>query len=793
MSPIAQPRYIGARVQRVEDPLFLTGRAKYTGDIQLPGMVHAAFLRSPHPHARIVSIDATAAAALPGVVAVLTAAEMNAATAPFVITLDRPEVKTITRPMFPAEKAVFVGEPIAVVVADSRYIAEDAVDLIEVEWEPLPVVMDPEGALAPDAPLIHPELGENNFGRIEFANGDVDRIFAEADHVFTRRIHTGRFMAAPLETRGVIADYNPVTEEMTIWGASQLPHFLRTWISGPLGMPETKIRYIADSVGGGFGLKAHPYVEDVIIPALARIVGRPVKWIEDRYEHLAASMHSKEVICYLEAAVDGDGRFRAFRGRYIGVCGAYQPMEWTSYIDPLAAAALLPSLYDIEAVGYQVDCPFTNRCESGAYRGVGWGPGHTAREAMIDDIAREMKIDPAELRLRNIIPEEPYVSKTGMRYDGGSYRRSMEKVLEMVGYEEFRRRQAELWEQGRYIGIGITPYVEPTAWGSASAKAEGFPLEFFDAASVTVEPDGTVNVTTGCHNHGQSHLTTLAQVAADALGVKLETVKVTEGDTARDVYGTGTFAGRTAVVAGGAILRAGRDVREKLLQLAAHALEVSADDLELSHGVAQVKGVPQASMTVAEIAHLAYWGGPRRPPEMDEPALTATRTYDPPETYANGTIAAIVEVDAETGMVDLQRILVCEDCGTMLNPTVVEGQVHGAIAQGIGGALYEDLAYDEEGQFLAGSLMDYLYPSAMEVPPMQVEHIETPSPVTEGGIKGVGEGGTLAAGGAVVNAVADALTPFNVSITKTPLGPCDVLEMIEAAKARGSKAGTDEE
>jgi carbon-monoxide dehydrogenase large subunit len=411
---------------------------------------------------------------------------------------------------------------------------------------------------------------------------------------------------------------------------------------------------------------------------------------------------------------------------------------------------------------------------------------------MIDDIARAMKIDPADLRLRNIIPEEPFVSVTGMHYDGGSYRRSMEKVLQMVDYDGFRRRQAELWEQGRYIGIGVTPYVEPTAWGSASAKAEGFPLEFFDAASITVEPDGTVNVTTGCHNHGQSHLTTLAQVAADALGVRFEDVKVTEGDTARDVYGTGTFAGRTAVVAGGAILRAGRDVREKLLRMAAHALEVSPDDLELSGGVAQVKGVPQRSMSVAEIAHLAYWGGPNRPPDM-EPALTATRSYDPPETYANGTIAAIVEVDPETGVVDLQRICVCEDCGTMLNPTVVEGQVHGAIAQGIGGALYEDLAYDDEGQFLAGSLMDYLYPSAMEVPPMEIAHIETPSPVTEGGIKGVGEGGTLAAGGAVVNAVADALTPFGVTVAKTPLGPCDVLEMIQLAQATNHAARTGDE
>jgi carbon-monoxide dehydrogenase large subunit len=781
MSSTATPRYVGARVERVEDPIFLTGRAKFTGDIQLQRMLHVAFLRSPHAHARIVDIATERAAALPGVAGVFTGADFEGELGPYVITLDRPEVKTLTRPMFPKDKVVFVGEPIAVVVAESRYIAEDALDLIDVSWEPLPVVMDPEEALSPDAPLIHEDFGENNYGHIEFKNGDVDRLFAEADHVCSARVHAGRFMAAPLETRGVVAEYNPVTGEMTIWGASQLPHFLRTWISGPLGIPETKIRYIADAVGGGFGLKAHPFVEDVLVPALARKVGRPVKWIEDRYEHLAASMHSKEVICYLDAAVQSDGRITAFRGRYIGVAGAYQPMEWTSYIDPLAAASLLPSLYGIDGVAYEVDCAVTNRCESGAYRGVGWGPGHTAREILIDEIARGMGMDPAELRLRNLIPDAPYVSKTGMKYDGGSYSASMKKAMEMVDYTAFRERQRELWKQGRYIGIGITPYVEPTAWGSASAKAEGFPLDFFDAASVTVEPDGTVHVTTGCHNHGQSHFTTLAQVAADALGVQLDTVKVTEGDTARDVYGTGTFAGRTAVVAGGAIMRAGHEVREKLVRMAAHALEASPDDIELTGGVANVRGVPQRTMTVTEIAAFAYWGGDKRP--EGEPALTATRTYDPPETYANGTVVAVVEVDRETGVVDLQRIYVCEDCGVMLNPTVVEGQVYGAIAQGIGGALYEDLPYGDDGQFLAGTLMDYLYPTTMEVPPMEVEHIETPSPVTEGGIKGVGEGGTMAAPAAVVNAIADALQPFGVRVTKTPLGPSDVLEMIQAGRS----------
>lgn len=786
---LGRRKYIGMSVLRTEDPVFLTGRGHYTDDIHLPGMLHAAFLRSPHPHAKILSIDKTRALEIDGVVAVITEEDLDPVLGHFTTTLNRPDVETLTRAIMDSHVARWVGQPIALVVANSRYLAEDGVDAIGVEWEPLEAVVDPERAMEADAPLLRPELGTNNFGHIEFQRGDVEGAFKRAAHVFKKRFHHGRYMAAPLEARGVIADWDTQTGELTSWSSTQIPHLVRTYTAGPLGIAESKYRVISDHVGGGFGMKAHVFDEEALIPAASKLVGAPVKWIEDRYENLAASSHSKEVLMDLEIAMDEDGKFLAFRGHYFGVGGAYPAHPWTSMIDPLVAASLLPSIYDIEAVAYTVDAPMTNKCPSGAYRGVGWTPGHAARETFIDDIARELGMDPVELRLKNCIPDEPYVTATGMKYDGGSYSASIRKTMEMIDYDKLRKTQRRLRSEGKYIGIGFSPYVEPTAWGSEVAKANGFPAEFFDSANVTIEPDGSVTVTTGCHNHGQAHYTTLAQVAADTLGVPFESIRVIENDTSIAVYGTGTYASRTAVVAGGAIMRAGSEVRDKLIRLAAHAMEVSPEDIELADGKASVKGVPDKSMVMQELGMLAYFGGPGRPQDV-EPSLTSTRSYDPPETYSNGTIVAIVEVDAETGKVTIQNIACCEDCGTMLNPMVVDGQMQGAIAQGIGGAMYEDLAYDENGQFLAGSLMDYLYPATTEVPHIEISHIETPSTVTEGGIKGMGESGNIAAGTAVLNAISDALSGFgDVTLRKTPIGPNDVMEILRRARNEADGIG----
>ena len=666
---LQNPQYVGERILRSEDPRFLTGRARYTDDVTLPGLLEAAFLRSPFAHARIGRIDTTRAAALAGVYGVFTGADLAAVLTPFVSTVPgRSDVTALTQHALTVDKARHVGDPVAVVVAESRYVAEDACDIIDIDWEPLPTVVDPEAALEPGAPVIHDECGDNNFAHIEYERGETDRIFDEADFVFSKRFHHGRLAPAPLETRAVVADFSTATGEVTIWTSSQTPHLVRTVLAGPLGISETRIRVISDAVGGGFGEKCQVFKEEAIVPALSRLVGRPVKWIEDRYENLAASVHAKEVISYIDIACTKEGKFLAFRARYIGVNGAYQAHPWTALVDPMTTGAALPNLYDIQAVKYVIDCPYTNKCMIGAYRGVGRTAGTTARESLIDDIARALEIDPVELRLLNCIPNEPYESLTGARYDGGTYRECIEVARELCGYETFRARQREAWDQGRYLGVGFSPYVEPTAWGSDMAKVQGYLAgEIFDAASVTVEPDGSVTVTSGLHNHGQGLETSLAQVTADALGVRIEDVRILMGDTAVAPYGFGTHSSRAAVIGGGTVMRAGREVRAKMARIAAHSLEVSPEDLEFRDGEVTVRGVPGKTMTVSEIAGLAYFGGGKRPSGM-EPALTSTRSFDPFEVWPNGCVVSIIEVDVETGMIHIEKLWSVEDCGVLLKP-----------------------------------------------------------------------------------------------------------------------------
>ena len=776
---VRPPQYVGARVLRVEDKKYLMGRGRYLDDLTLTGMLHAAFVRSPFAHATITSVDVQAAKELPGIVDVLTGADLAELGIGLVTDMARDEIRPVRKDLLAIDKVRHVGEAVAVVIAESRYLAEDGVELVEVEYEPLPAVVDAEIALAEGTIQLHDDVPGNTVGRIEFDSGGVDKAFAAADHVFTKRFHAGREHAAPLETRGVLADYEPSTGHLTIWSSTQLPHFLRTLIAPHLKMTERDLTVIAPDVGGGFGLKCHVYIEEIVIPLVAKKLGRPVKWVEDRMEHLAASGHAKEIVMDLEIAVTSEGEFTAFRGRYIGDVGAYSGHPWTAFIDPLAAASLLPSLYDVRHLAYQADAALTNKCQTTAYRGPGMVPGHMARETLIEDIAAALDIDPVELRVQNCIGPEPYVTANGMRYDGGSYVEAIRKAQELVDYDVFRKTQLAAREEGRYLGIGVSPFVEAGTWGSEGAQALGFPAEFYDTTSVTLGPDGTVTVTTGTFNHGQGHHTSFAQVAADRLGVRIENVRVVDGDTSKAVWGAGTYASRSAVVAGGAIRYAAGDVREKLLNLAANVLEASPDDIELYDGNASVKGVPDRAIPIAQLAGLGYFGGALRPSDQ-EPTLSSTRYYDPPQTYSNGVVVAIVEVDAKTGIVDLQRLVAVEDCGTMLNPMIVEGQVHGAVAQGVGAALYESLEYDENGQLLTGTLADFLYPSATELPTIEVAHLITPSPVTEGGMKGMSEGGTIAAPAAVLNAVSDALKPFGAKIHHSPIKPADVLAMIQS-------------
>ena len=765
-------------MRRVEDAAFLTGRARFLDDLALPGMAHAAFVRSPLAHARVLSVDTSTARALPGVLAVVTGADLDGWAQVATTIPTRTEPKLAHRSLLATGKVRHVGDPVAVVVATSRALAEDACELIEVEWEPLEAVVDPEAALAADAPRIHDELDDNNFAHIEYEEGDVEAAFAAADRVFAKSFHFGRCHAAPLETRGVIADWGP-GGDVTLWTSTQFPFLVRWLVAGQLGLRETALRVITPSVGGAFGLKVHVFVEEILMPILSQTVGRPVKWVEDRYENLAASGHAKEVVCHLEAAVKEDGTFLAFRGRYIGDSGAYQAHPWTCLIDPLCAASGLPAFYRLQAVRYEVDAPFTNKCQSTAYRAVGWTPGQAARESLVDDIARGLGIDPVELRIANAMPDgEPFRSLTGAEYDGGSFTQSMRTAVDAIDYDALREEQARLREQGRYLGIGFSPFVEQGGWASGIARANGFPdYNYTDAVTVTMDTGGSVTVATGLQSTGMSHETTIAQLTADALGVPFESIRVVQGDTSATAYATGSYGSRTAVVSSGAVALAAGDVRRRLLEVAGAVLEASAEDLDIVEGRISVRGSPDRGLDVGAAAAAAYWGP--RVPGVDQ-ILTSTRSYAAPETWSNACIVAVVEVDAETGMVDIRRLVVVEDCGTVINPTIVEGQVHGAVAQGIGAALYEGLPYADDGQFLAGSLTQFLYPTATEVPDVEVIHLATPSPLTEGGVKGMGEGGLIGAPSAIVNAVADALAPFGAVVTRTPLLPEDVLALIDA-------------
>jgi carbon-monoxide dehydrogenase large subunit len=772
-------QYVGARVPRVEDRRYLMGQGRYVDDIDLRGMLHVAFVRSPHAHARILQIDTEAAQTLEGVVAVFTGEDL-ADVPPFVTAIARDDVKPVTRRLLPSDKVRFVGEAIVAVIARSRALAEDGCELVEVDYEPLPVVVDPEEALRPGAPVLHEDVPDNNIAHIEMENGDVEQAFAAADLVVTKRFRSGRVIGAPLETRGVVANYDVGAGQLTVWTSTQMPHFVRTMIAPTIGMSEGTVQVIAPDVGGGFGLKAHIFIEEALIPLFCRRLRKPVKWIEDRIEHNLASAHSKGMIMEASVAASRDGTILGLKGRYVADSGAYSIYPWTALIDPLPAASCLPGIYDVRNVKYVVDAPLTNKCQTSAYRGVGMTSGHTLRETLLDDLARELDMDPVQLRLKNCISGEPYRSATGLPYDGGSYRECIVKATEMLDYEGFRERQAEARARGRHLGIGFSPYVEPCGWGSKGAQAIGFPAEFYDTVSVTVEPDGSVIVSSGSSSHGQGLFTTLAQIVADRLGVKIENVRVVDGDSTRASYGFGTFASRSAVVHGSGAFRAATDIRDKLVRIAANLLEAHPDDIDLQDGQAFVKGVPDTTVPIAQVATVAYFGGDLRPADQEH-AMSVTRHADPEPEYSNGIVACTVDVDIETGAITILDLVSVEDCGTMLNPMIVEGQVFGAIAQGIGVALYESLEYSPDGQMLSATLMDYLFPSSMDVPHIDTAHFETRSPHTENGQKGMGEAGTIGAPAAILNAVADALSPFGARVDRSPIRPEDVCNMVRGA------------
>jgi len=778
---LLSPKLVGARVRRLEDRRLLTGQGAYVDDHHPPGLLHAAFLRSPHAHARITRFDPLAARTLPGVVAVVTGEELARWTKPIRALSKTPGYTLTSFPPLALGKVRFVGEAVAVAVAESRYVAEDALERIHVRYEPLPAVSDAETAGGPGAPLLHEEAGSNVLLTREFARGDVGAALARAAVVVRERFRFHRHTAVCIENRGCLAEYHAGAGSLTLRSATQCPGLVRDLLADLLDLAEHQIRVVATDVGGGFGAKSSTYPEEITICALARWLGRPVKWIADRREDLLATSQAWDELVEAELALNTDGTIAGLRAEVTADIGAYSIWPWTAALEPVQTISFLPGPYRVPNYSGRVRGVATCKAPLGPYRGVGRPVATFAMEGLMERAARKLGIDPTELRLRNYIrPEDfPYRSPSGIVWDRASFAECLLRTREALGYEAARAEQARARAEARWLGIGFASYAELTGIGSAISVSPGALIATgIESATVRVDPSGTVTAIFAIASHGQGLETSLAQVVAEELGVPLEDVRVTHGDTALSAYGTGTYASRSAVLAGGAGILAGRAVREKALKIAAHLLEADPADLVINGGRVSVRGAPDRGVTLREIAQVACAGVKRLPQGM-EPGLEATRFYDPYYgTTSTATHAAVVEVDHETGAVRVLRYVVTEDCGRIINPLIVEGQVHGGVAQGIGAALLEEVVYDEAGQLLTGTLMDYLIPAASELPTIETHHLETPSPTTLGGFRGMGEGGTIGAPAAIANAVADALAPLGIEVGELPITPERLLRLL---------------
>jgi aerobic carbon-monoxide dehydrogenase large subunit len=777
-------KYFGAAVRRREDPRFLRGEGRFVDDVTLPGLLHAAFLRSPHAHARVRSIDATRARGMPGVVAVFAHADLGrwmkplpvfGATPPGLAAAVRFDVRHAAQWALCKDVARHVGEIAAMVVADSRARAEDAAEAIDVAWEPLPAVADMVAASEPGAALVHPEWSTNVAVGFTHGIGDAERALAGADVVLEETFRIQRYVGMPLETRGVVALWDRRDGTLTTWNSTQVSHFVQQGLVGALELPPHKIRVIAPDLGGGFGTKASGYPEDVLVPLAARVLNRPVKWIEDRREHMMAAAHARHQTHTIRLGARRDGTILGLADRIFLDLGAYN--VW-GIVLPYNTVAHLIGPYRIRDMKVDVKGVVTNKTPNAPYRGAGRPETVFAMDRAVDCLARRLGMDPAEIRRKNYIrPDElpwdfgmPYRDGNPLVYDSGDFPAALEAALDAAGYDAFRREQPTLRARGVWRGIGISGYVEGTAIGP------------FEGAHVKLDLTGRVQVATGAVNSGQGHETAFAQVAADTLGVPLDWVTVTGGDTAAVPFGVGTFASRSGVTAGNSIADAAREVRGKLVAAAATLLEAAPDDVEIDDGKAFVRGAPGSAVDLGKVvqASIPTFAKPGvAPPDFEASAYH----HVPTVTYASAVHVAQVEVDRGTGYVRLLRYVVAHDCGKVINPTIVEGQVHGGVAQGVGGALFEEMAYDGEGQLLTGTLMDYLVPSATDLPPIDTVHLEYPSPRNPLGMKGLGEGGAISPPAAIANAIDDALSPLGVRITETPASPARVLASIETARA----------
>jgi carbon-monoxide dehydrogenase large subunit len=746
-------------------------------------MLHAAFLRSPYPHALVNSVDASAAKAMPGVHAVLTGAdlpdELGAQPNTHLFGERETPYYALAR-----ERVRYAGEAVAVIVAESPYLAEDARDEVLVDWEPLPSVGDAELAVADGAPLVWPDRDwpDNVCGTFEKEMGDVDRAFDEADVVVTESYRIQRQFGCSLEGRGVLAEWDRNVDELTLWTSSQIVHIARDLLAAVLGMPEHRIRVLVPRIGGGFGAKFHFYPEETAIALAARETGRPVRWVEDRLESFLSTVHAREQRVTLSMAAREDGTITGVKGDLIGDMGA--AMHTVGYGPLWLTSVMLTSVYEIPNARVRARAVVTNKMPLGSYRGWGQPQANFVVERTVDRLAAELGIDRAELRRRNFIPPERLPRKSlHHTLDSGDYRACLDRAMELVGERGWPERQADLRAQGRHVGIGISFYTENSALGPSRMINEGGVQQGgYDIARVRVEPGGEVTLYTGLCEMGQGLTTALAQVCADNVGVHPDQVHVVHGDSSQVPYtGYGTGASRGASVGGAAVMKASRTARAKVLRIAGHMLEADPEDLEAEDGRIFVKGVPTASVTMADVGRAAYIRAIELP-EGEDPGIEAVEAFDPPQfAWPYGANVAMVEVDVETGQVSFLDYVYVHDCGTIVNPTIVEGQIQGGVAQGIGAALFEALPYDEEGQPLFATFMEYVLPTAAELPRLAMEHQHTPSPNIPGGMKGVGEAGAIGSPAAVVAAIEDALSRYGARITETPVTPAAIVALASEA------------
>jgi carbon-monoxide dehydrogenase large subunit len=775
--------YIGSPVERVEDARLLRGDTRWVDNMTLPGLLWMAVVRSPYAHATIKKVDVLRALEAEGVVAAFSGAELAdewAGSLPCAWPVTEDCRIPMHRPLA-TDKARYAGDGVAVVVAESRALAKDAAELVDVDYEPLPVVTDVEEALADSAPLVHDEYDGNRAYTWTLQAGEFDKLFSEAAVTVKERYRQQRLIPNAIEPRSVLVQPTPATGEFTMWSATQVPHIARVTLSGTTGIPETKLRVIAPDVGGGFGSKLNVYAEEALCLMLARRLGLPVKWTEERSENYVATIHGRDMIQEIELAATEEGKITAVRTRLTAAMGAY--MQLVSPGIPLLGAWLYAGCYDVQ--GYDFECVgvFTNTTPTDAYRGAGRPEATYAIERTVDALARKLGKDPVEIRRLNFISEFPATLASGLEIDSGNFHASLDKALELAGYDDLRREQAERRERGdtKQLGIGFSTYVEMC--GLAPSRILGairYGAGGWDAATVRCLPTGTVQVLIGTSPHGQGHVTTFSQIVADQIGVPIENVEVLHGDTTVIPLGMDTYGSRSLAVGGVALYHATEKVIAKARKIVAHQLEVAADDLEYASGRFTVKGT-DSSMAVTDAA-LAAWTAHNLPDGL-EPGLEDTYVYDPPNfSWPGGCHIAVVEIDTETGAVELARYVAVDDVGTVINPMIVDGQVQGGIAQGVAQALYEEAVYDEEGNLVTGSMVNYLVPSAVELPNFELDRTESPSPTNPMGVKGVGETGTIASTAAVMNAVVDGLAPFDVTDVDMPAKPERVWTAIQEGR-----------